>query len=73
MGETQDVADRHPEVVARLTALAQACRVDLGDSALGIEGANCRPLGCVEPPATLTTYDPSHPYICAEYGLPEAG
>ncbi len=30
-------------------------------------------LGCVEQPATLTTYDPSHPYICAEYDLPEAG
>jgi arylsulfatase A-like enzyme len=45
IGETNDVADRHPEVVARLQALAEQCREDLGDSATGREGKNVRPPG----------------------------
>jgi len=42
LGETKNVAAEHPEVVARLQALADAMRRDLGDSATGIRGANNR-------------------------------
>ena len=45
IGETNDLADQHPEVVTRLQALAEKCRVDLGDSAKGQEGKNVRPPG----------------------------
>ncbi|HYT61514.1 MAG TPA: sulfatase, partial [Haliangiales bacterium] len=35
IGETNNVADQHPEIVARLQGLAGKCRDDLGDSATG--------------------------------------
>jgi arylsulfatase A-like enzyme len=73
IGETTNVADRHPDVVADLKARLQACREDLGDEATGVEGANCRPIGRVDEGRTLTEYDPDCPYICAEYDTPEAG
>lgn len=43
IGETTDVASQHPEVVARLTALANEMRKDLGDN--GVKGAGLRPVG----------------------------
>lgn len=48
IGETRDVATLHPEVVARLRALAEGCREDLGDSRLQRTGRNARPPGRVE-------------------------
>ncbi len=45
IGETNNVADRHPDIVVRLQALAEKCRDDLGDSATGQEGKNVRPPG----------------------------
>ncbi len=65
VGETVNLAAQHPEVVSRLQALVAACREDLGDSAAGVEGRNCRPAGRVEHPRPLTEYDPNHPYIIA--------
>jgi len=50
VGETTDVIGKHPEVVARLRALAERMREDLGDSATKQKGKNRRPLGRV--PAT---------------------
>jgi arylsulfatase A-like enzyme len=44
-GETTDVADRHPEVVARLKKLAEGAREDLGDSATKQQGKGVRPPG----------------------------
>ena len=44
-GEQHDVAARHPEVVARLTALADAHRAELGDSLTGVVGRGNRPAG----------------------------
>lgn len=44
-GEQHDVADRHPEVVERLLALAEKAREDLGDSLTGREGAGRRQPG----------------------------
>ncbi len=72
-GETTDVADRNPETVSALEALAQECRTDLGDEATGIRGANVRPIGRVAQADTLTHYDPSHPYIMALYDIEARG
>lgn len=41
-GETRDRAADHPEVVARLEALAELAREDLGDAATGRTGKNVR-------------------------------
>ena len=45
IGEQHDVSARHPEVVARLQALAERARVDLGDSLTKRRGANVREAG----------------------------
>lgn len=44
-GETTDVASQHPDVVARLSRLADAAREDLGDSAARRKGKNVREPG----------------------------
>jgi arylsulfatase A len=67
IGETQNRFDDHPEIVKRLTDLADTCRQDLGDERLGIEGQNCRPVGRVENPEPLTSMDWKHPYMQAAY------
>lgn len=72
-GETQNLYDLHPEVVKALSKKMDACREDLGDEALGIEGRNIRPAGRVSHPDTLTHYDPEHPYIIAMYDLKDRG
>jgi arylsulfatase A-like enzyme len=48
IGETTDVSARHPDVVRRLSGLAEEARKDLGD--LGREGENQRPAGRVDNP-----------------------
>jgi hypothetical protein len=48
-------------------------RQDIGDTARGVEGRNVRPVGRVEEGVCLTEYDPTHPYIMAEYDLSERG
>lgn len=45
IGEQNDVADQHPEVVQRLQALADKARQDLGDAATGQKGTGRRPAG----------------------------
>src|SRR5438270_6653813 len=45
VGESNDVAARHPEVVRRLLRLADAAREDLGDSATGRPGRGVRAPG----------------------------
>jgi arylsulfatase len=47
-GESTNLAKEHPEIVAKLTALAQPMRQALGDSLTGIEGAEIRAAGWVE-------------------------
>ncbi|MBX6312626.1 MAG: sulfatase [Isosphaeraceae bacterium] len=44
-GETTDVSDRNPEVIARLSRLAEEAREDLGDSATGRKGSGKRAPG----------------------------
>jgi len=53
-GEARDVAGRHPEVVARLRALAAANAADLGNTGVG---PGCRPLGRIEAPQPLLAQD----------------
>ena len=43
VGETTDVSAEHPEVVKRLTALADGMRKELGDN--GVAGSGMRPVG----------------------------
>jgi len=45
IGETTDVQDQHPEVVARLKKLADAARSELGDSATKQKGSGTRQPG----------------------------
>ena len=45
IGEQRNVADQHPEVVQRLTALADAKRQELGDSLTNAIGAANREPG----------------------------
>ncbi len=45
IGETTNLADRHPDVVKRLTALADRMREELGDSATKKVGRNTREPG----------------------------
>jgi arylsulfatase A-like enzyme len=73
IGETTNVYDLHPDVVSDLGEKADACRIDIGDSALDIDGENVRPAGRVNDPDTLTHLDPEHPYMIAMYDLKERG
>jgi arylsulfatase A len=52
VGETHEVSAEHPEVVARLQALADSARRELGD--VGQPGRGQRPAGRVEHPQPLT-------------------
>ena len=52
IGESNDVADAHPDVVSRLNSLAEEARRDLGDG--GKPGENQRPAGMVEHATALT-------------------
>ena len=47
--ESTNVADAHPEVVARLTALAERARDDLGDNLTRRQGKGRRPAGFLPP------------------------
>ena len=73
IGETVNIADRHPDVVQRLMRAVEEARADLGDAHVGAAGANRRPAGCVANPKPLTVYDPTHPYIIPMYDLDELG
>lgn len=49
-GETKNVASEHPEIIARLTRLAEPIRAELGDALNGIQGAGLRTAGWEPPP-----------------------
>lgn len=78
IGSERDVAADHPDVVARLTALAERARRDLGDR--DRPGQNVRPAGYIENPTprVLTTEPkeiggPAEPLRASRvYGAPEA-
>ena len=69
VGETTNVYDQYPEVVAELEPLIEAARHDLGDAATETQGTGVRTPGYVDNPNPLTSYDPDHPYIVALYDM----
>jgi arylsulfatase A-like enzyme len=71
IGEQNNVIQEHPDVVAELMAVAGKAREDLGDLITGAPGTGKRPVGRVENPKPLTTYDEKHPYIVACYDMPD--
>ena len=71
--EANDVSGGHAEVVAALRAKLDELRADLGDDATGVVGSGIRPIGRVDDPQPLTTFDPEHPYYAAEYDLHHRG
>lgn len=74
VSERNDIAAQHPDVVARLSALADECRRDLGDGITGVEGTRRRPQGRVTDPKPLTVDDDADiPLIVAEYDLADRG
>lgn len=73
IGETTDVITEHPDVVSRLDELAERARCAIGDARLKLRGTEVRPIGRVENPVPLTTYESNHPYVVAEYDLPDRG
>jgi len=52
VGETSDVAAKHPEIVQRLLDVAEQARADLGDALTKRQGNGLRPPGRVAPPAS---------------------
>ena len=72
-GESTNRFGERPEVVAELLLHAERARGELGDARLGITGRDVRPVGQVDDPVTLTTYEPGHPYYLAEYDLLDRG
>ncbi|GAB1483411.1 hypothetical protein MASR2M78_22270 [Treponema sp.] len=72
-GETNNVYDQYPEVVAMIIERVKACREDIGDAFTKTKGKNNRPIGKVENARTLTEYDENHPYIIAMYDKNEVG
>jgi arylsulfatase len=47
-GEKRNVAAQHPEVVERLSKLAEPLRAELGDALTGVKGNAIRAVGKVE-------------------------
>ena len=45
ISEQNDVSKQHPDIVRRLTSMADKMREDIGDSAKKIKGKNVRPIG----------------------------
>jgi len=54
VGESTNLAEKHPEIVQKLRALAEATDADLGREG---RGPGCRPLGRVENPQPLIAHD----------------
>ena len=73
IGETADLSDAYPDIVAALFERIESGRADIGDEATGTVGLGTRPIGRVENPITLTTQDPDDLVTIAEYDLPYRG
>jgi len=65
--EEHNVYNKHPNVVKHLSKLADACRYDLGDNHTDTKGTNCRVVGQVENPVTLTSEKEMDSFIKALY------
>jgi arylsulfatase A len=73
VSESVNLYEQRPEIVDKLMQLVAEMREDLGDEAVGAAGTNCRPIGKVDNPAPLTSFDSNHPYFIATYDLTDAG
>ena len=73
IGERNNIAAQYPDIVKDMEKMLAACRVDLGDSLTGVQGANTRPIGRVDDPKPLTEYREDHPYYMAMYDKPDFG
>ncbi len=67
VGETTDLAVKHPDVVKDLLAEVECVRTRSGDDRTHNAGQDMRAIGVAENPRPLTTFDPSHPYMVAMY------
>lgn len=73
IGERNNLAEAHPEIVKELISEIETMRQELGDIRLGIDGGGRRPQGVHHPNKPLTCYDPTYPYFAAEYDLADGG
>ena len=55
-GETTNVATEHPEIVLRLQKLADAARLDLGDTLTKVKGNGIRPAGQLGPDDAILSW-----------------
>jgi len=69
VGETQNRYAEHPEMVAALEVVAESFRERFGDRLQNRTGSECRPIGEVEHPKTLTHWRADYPYMIASYDL----
>ncbi len=69
VGETNNVYDKHPEIVALIEEAAEEFRRAFGDKRLGRTGTDIREAGVCKDPKPLTEYDHDHPYMIAYYDL----
>jgi len=73
LGECNNIFDAHPKIIADINAKADQWRKALGDTSLDIVGDERRPIGEVENPVPLTSFNENYPYYLAEYDLFEGG
>ncbi|MCA1809544.1 MAG: sulfatase [Lentisphaerae bacterium] len=69
VGETNNVYDKHPEIVTELEMAAEEFRRMFGDRRLNRAGTEIREAGACQNPKPLTEYDKNHPYMIAYYDL----
>lgn len=70
--ESHNVYAKYPEIVEELEKAAESYRLDIGDSSTGEKGKNIRPCGIASDAKTLTSYNPSHPYMVAMYDMADS-
>jgi arylsulfatase A-like enzyme len=67
VGETNNVYDKHPDVVTEIENEAEEFRRIFGDQRLGRVGTEIREVGLCKNPKPLTEYGKNHPYMIAYY------
>ncbi len=72
-GETNNIFDLYPDVVAHITQIIEQYKKILGDKKSSEKGNSCRKSGWCKNPKFLTHYDPNHPYIIALYDKNDMG
>jgi arylsulfatase A len=73
IGESNNLYNGHPDIVAKLMEKIDYCREDIGDTFTNTKPKNVREIGRVKNARPLTSYDENHPYIIAMYDRDEIG